>query len=160
MQNRVLIYSKPNIGDGPPPPELRTNSTFMFCIATAQRKYNRPTEEKCQWWIPMCCHGESQDAQEREREHPNRGSDVSASLFPDVSIRSCPDGTEARPPHTRCLRQARPLDSRFLKTNLFRWRVIKGQMESLLLDTMLFFEILVLDIFERFWCRNIRLDYL
>ena len=39
MQNRVLIYSKPNIGDGPPPPELRTNSTFMFCIATAQRKY-------------------------------------------------------------------------------------------------------------------------
>ena len=68
MQNRVLIYSKPNIGYGPPPPELRTNSTFMFCIATAQRKYNRPTEEKCQWWITMCCHGESQDAQERERE--------------------------------------------------------------------------------------------
>ena len=46
MQNRVLIYSKPNIGDGPPPPELRTNSTFMFCIARAQRKYNRPTEEQ------------------------------------------------------------------------------------------------------------------
>ena len=31
MQNRTLIYSKPNIGDGPP--ELRTISTFTFCIA-------------------------------------------------------------------------------------------------------------------------------
>ena len=113
MQNRALIYSKPNIGDGPP--ELRTNSTFKFCIARVhiwtkeirclvlkiqsygncaeKRQTNRQLFKRIAAGNE-CCHSESEDAGERGRErHRNGGNDVSASLFPDVSIRSCPGGT-------------------------------------------------------------------
>ena len=113
MQNRTLIYSKPNIGDGPP--ELRTISTFTFCIAwvhiwtrSFKFEFNHqfiPIER--QWlvnkltyhfWEKMLVETNVLPQRilrcRREREkHRNGGDDVSASLFPNLSIRSCPGGT-------------------------------------------------------------------